>query len=112
MSSRAKHTPGPWRVEISPMDEGGRRTLVLPADGDIGGKWVAMTWPREDDDEDGCTVTEAESNAKLIASSPDMLAELERVAAVFEGLASSGDDPAMAEARKVRAVIAKARATA
>lgn len=80
--SSSKHTPGPWRVYIGPINmEGGlnpffRGTVaLLKHSGD--GNEVAVILDRNE------AAHEYEANARLIASAPDLLEALENLAAPF-----------------------------
>jgi hypothetical protein len=85
-----QHTPGPWHVEA---DDG---TFYVCHPGT-----VCVVTTICELNPDGSSNTEA--NANLIATAPDLLAELERVSAT---LAALGEFPAMQAT--VNAAIAKA----
>lgn len=75
--SKTIFTPGPWKAEAIMSDEKHDICLVNP------NKPVSKTgWPvviasvYSDNDEHGIGKAEAEANARLIASAPDMYAEL------------------------------------
>lgn len=64
------HTPGPWTVDTDTRD--GAVTLVFDANAEL----VADTAPDELEDRAACRA-ECESNARLIAAAPDLLAACE-----------------------------------
>jgi hypothetical protein len=102
-----KMTPGSWVVEIDPMDDSEARTLVMPKGEDIGGKWIALAQYANEDRDIGCTLSEAEANARAIAAIPDMLAALKLAEPILAGCDSSGMSCGR-ELAAVRAAIAMA----
>lgn len=125
MSEQAQHTPLPWCVEIQRAHErrGGEEIPVDFVNVTVGDKdheidmaagppIVARMWANGRDAEAGVREANARLIVRAVNAHADMLAELERVADVFEGLAAGDDDPAAEEARKVRAVIANAKGCA
>ena len=66
-NQKAQHTPGPWRVE-----QNGRASIIIcMRDGKAYSFTIAETFGYKE---------ERESNARLIASAPDLLAACKRVA--------------------------------
>lgn len=76
--SEAKHTPGPWSVDL----ETGQ---IDAADGQatIGTIYGADDYPCLDDDDEGVQTYHGEcrANARLIAAAPDLLVALEHILA-------------------------------
>lgn len=81
----AKYTKGPWSVE-NPM---GPETLSIVANADKPAyEWCILASVHCDDEEDGETQfpilpTEAEANARLIASAPELLEKRAKSCAPF-----------------------------
>jgi hypothetical protein len=93
-TEKARHTPGEWQLT------GRYGTMVQSADQ----KYIADVFYRSPDD------PEAKANAKLIAASPDLYRELERLVCLIEPLEHEGglDIPGLATLNGARAAIAKA----
>lgn len=66
-TTQVAHTPGPWGFTGGQMHDGNR---VVRAGADAQGEWIALAcdFNRYDRDE------EADANARLIASAPELLA--------------------------------------
>lgn len=103
MTQELKHTPGPWAVsEAGKTSDGMIRVASEVVDRNVCGVFVSEF-----------DVAEDEANARLIASSPDLMAALEEIA---EGKGAYSRDPLVhatnvIEAMKgiARAAIAKAK---
>lgn len=104
MSEQAKHTPGPWRVEIEPdcRDE----PVIVAADHDWNNsRFVATCHGGLDDDERVQHI-----NARLIAAAPELLMLLQTLLRKFENCARShgnNDEVIATAAEPFRAAIAK-----
>jgi hypothetical protein len=87
----AEHTPGPWRFQYSPYEDGFAFSHIKAGDG---------LYP------DGFRIDAiiGEADARLIAAAPDLLAELKNIAAICS-VAAPEHDLALDRAR---AAIAKA----
>lgn len=80
----AKHTPGPWRAELT-----GSSPVKIIADNDIVG--YAVYGPLQDvDTEHQGGVPTAEANARLIAAAPDLLAALKAATHALETATADG----------------------
>lgn len=96
-----KHTPGPWELETH-YDHNNDTHLNLYGHIDTYlHKPIARLYPdcRFADDSD-------KANAYLIAAAPDLLAALEAVAALDDGMLTT---PALQAVHQARAAIAKAK---
>lgn len=68
MGDQAKHTPGPWQIDRNNVHTGQIATIHHCINND----WIEIwspTWPDSEEQQ--------EANARLIATSPELLAELE-----------------------------------
>jgi hypothetical protein len=80
---KAKHTPGPWYVELG--YKGGAKYPGIESENDVS----VVVWGDDTIEDDlvgvqGRTKKEAKANAKLIASSPDLLQALVAVSAAIQ----------------------------
>lgn len=76
MSERAKHTPGPWKVEHDASRAGMRLKITAPTP-KADRRYTVAVAVSYDPTEDAVT----EADARLIAAAPAMFDELRRVAA-------------------------------
>ena len=97
-----KHTPGPWFISKNQWSPNKRylngETFTVPMSGACTAVIVGQ----------GCDIFEQESNARLIASAPDLLAMLERVTnqyATLYGALKAPSDPIIEESRALIATI-------
>ena len=98
MTSAAKHTAGPWRVDTGPKSRG----RVISVCKGFPQKPVAQATGQE-------TVDEREANARLIAAAPELLEALQWALAEIDGRTSyQRPDQKQACNTKARAAIAKA----
>mgnify|MGYP001562523686 CR=1 FL=1 len=98
-NEKAKHTPGPWKAYGQEVQ------------GDLNGKLRRVAYCNMTESGKVTTRIQAEANARLIAAAPDLLAALEKCAAMLANIgqgATNGDYlDALGEAR---AAIAKTEA--
>jgi len=66
----AKHTPGPWLLEIT--DYGNEEPTFPSNITDSEGSWLCQFWSKQETDFVGHNPEEAMANARLIAAAPDM----------------------------------------
>lgn len=81
---KAKHTPGPWHVDLeSEFTLGGDSTSVeaITPDGKLVRREVCNLLLSTDDHPDGPEWLEDAANARLIAASPDLLAACDALTA-------------------------------
>jgi hypothetical protein len=110
---QARHTPGPWEVELCRDDpDEAFASVDVDEGGPCGGGWqIAKCYSGQeqqppDDLDEACWVATV-ANANLIAASPDLLAACEAAVAHFENIPTTREeDPIFAA---LRAAIAKAR---
>jgi len=107
-----KHTPAPWRY-IRRSDEEFSHPSIEALDDTFS---VVILGFRDDPNDDGGvrgrTLEEAEANAHLIASAPDLLEALKRSVVALEECADCLDSYRIGQLEAARAAIAKAEGRA
>jgi len=102
----AKHTPGPWEFGINPRGGYSNGVVVRPAGEFPHGLWIADC---------GCEYDEErQANARLMASSPELLAACEKADQFFDHLKNSWEvcHHTQAMMDQIKAAIAKATGAA
>lgn len=94
MSAEAKHTPGPWTIDLTgPFTLGGDLREVVALDGEgMVTRGICSCMFDTDTFPDGKAFLEDKANAALIAAAPALLEACKAAYAALETLRQTGDE--------------------